>query len=254
MDFKSFGFSDPGKINKKNEDAFLCNNDEGLFLIADGMGGHASGETASKLAIQTINEFVIKSRAEEVKWPMTYRTDISLETNRILAGTYLANLSIREAGELDPSARGMGTTIAGAIIDGEELAIINVGDSRVYRIRDNNIKQITTDHSLAMEHVRNGIISERDVGQHPLRHILTRALGHLNTGSKIDFFISEIKQKDIYMICSDGLYNMVNDDRILKIIGSVQDNSLYKIGLSLVLEANLSGGMDNITVILINFK
>jgi serine/threonine protein phosphatase PrpC len=253
MNYKSFGFSDPGKANKKNEDSFLCNNEDGLFLVADGMGGHASGETASKLAIQTINEFVVKSRAEEVKWPIPYKKVLSPEMNRFTAGTFLANLRIKEAEELDPSTRGMGTTIAGALIDGENLAIINVGDSRVYRVRDKIIRQITTDHSLAREHARNGIISEHEAKQYPLRHILTRALGHINNSSKIDTFISEIKQKDLYMICSDGLYNMVGDDKILKIIGSVQDNSLYKIGLSLVLEANLSGGMDNITVVLILF-
>lgn len=254
MDFKSFGFSDPGKINKKNEDSFLCNNDEGLFLVADGMGGHASGEAASKLAVNTINEFVVTSRANDIKWPATYRKDLSLETNRILAGTYLGHLKIKETSESDQSMKGMGTTIAGAIIDGDNLAIINVGDSRLYRIRNRAIKQLTTDHSLAMEHARSGIISEDEAGEHPLRHILTRALGHINASSKIDTFKSEIMQKDLYLICSDGLYNMVNENKILKIIESVQDRSLYKIGLSLVLEANLAGGMDNITVVLISFE
>jgi len=253
MNYKSFGFSDPGKTNKKNEDSFLCNNEEGLFLVADGMGGHASGETASKLAVETINEFIIKSRVENIKWPISHKADLSLEMNRLIAGTYLANLRIKEAEELDPSMKGMGTTISGALIDGENLAIINVGDSRIYRIRNKIIEQVTADHSLAMEHARSGLISKHEAKQHPLKHILTRALGHINAGSKIDTFISELKQKDLYMICTDGLYNMVGDDKILKIIDSVQDNSLYKIGLSLVLEANLSGGMDNITVVLIYF-
>ena len=253
MNFKSFGFSDPGKINKNNEDNFLCNNDEGLFLVADGMGGHASGEAASRLAVQTLNEFVIASRANEIKWPIAYRKDLSLESNRLLAGTYLGHLKIKEAGESDHSMKGMGTTISGAIIDGDDLAIINVGDSRLYRIRDGNIKQLTTDHSLAMEHAKSGIISREEAGEHPLRHILTRALGHINASSKIDIFRSEIMQKDLYMICSDGLYNMVNDKKMLRMIDSVQDKSLYKIGLSLVLEANLAGGMDNITVVLLSF-
>ena len=253
MDFKSFGFSDPGKINKNNEDIFLCNNNEGLFLVADGMGGHASGETASKIAVETINEFVIASRANDTAWPISYRKDLSKEANRLLAGVYLGNLGIKEAGEKDPSMKGMGTTISGAIIDGENLAAINVGDSRLYRIRDKVIKQVTIDHSLAMEHARNGIISEEEVGEHPLRHILTRALGHINASSKIDIFKSEIIKNDMYLICSDGLYNMVKEDKMLKIIESVQDKSLYKIGLSLVLEANLAGGTDNITVVLLFF-
>jgi serine/threonine protein phosphatase PrpC len=254
MNYKSFGFSDPGKINKNNEDSFLCNNDESLFLVADGMGGHASGEKASKLAIQTINEFVVKSRTEEMKWPVPFKTAHSLEMNRLMAGAFLANLRIKETGESDSASKGMGTTISGVLIDGENLAVINVGDSRVYRVRDKIIQQITRDHSLVMEHARNGIISKHEVGQHPLRHILTRALGHINTELKIDTFVSDINHKDLYLLCTDGLFNMIDDGKILKIIESVQDNSLYKIGLSLVLEANLSGGMDNITVVLIQFK
>jgi protein phosphatase len=253
MDFKSFGFSDPGKINKNNEDSFLCNNDEGLFLVADGMGGHASGEAASSLAVKTVNEFITTSRVNKIQWPVPSRENLSLETNRLLAGTYLGHLRIKEAGRSDPSMKGMGTTISGAVIDGENLAVVNVGDSRLYRIRGKEIKQITTDHSLAMEHAKSGIISEEEAGEHPLRHILTRALGHINSSSKIDIFKSEILRKDMFLICSDGLYNMINDDKILKIIESVQDKSLYKIGLSLVLEANLAGGMDNITVVLVSF-
>lgn len=253
MDFKSFGFSDPGKISKSNEDSFLCNNDEGLFLVADGMGGHSSGETASKVALESINEFVITSRADEIKWPIPYRKNLSLEANRLLAGTYLGNLKIKETGGSDASMKGMGTTISGAIIDGDDLAIVNVGDSRLYRIRDKEIKQLTIDHNLAMEHAKNGIISEEEIDVHPLKHILTRALGHINASSKIDVFNSDIKPKDLYMICSDGLYNMINNDKILKIIESVKDESLYKIGLSLVLEANLAGGTDNITVVLLSF-
>jgi len=254
MDLKSFGFSDPGKTNKNNEDNFLCNNDERLFLVADGMGGHASGEIASKLAIESINEFVITSRANGAKWPIKYRKNFSLEQNRLLAGVYLSHLRIKQVGESDPSMGGMGTTITGAIVDGESLAVVNVGDSRVYRVRDKVLTQITVDHSLVMEQAKNGIISEEEAEGHPYRHILTRALGHIQSSSKIDVFSSEILQKDLYLICSDGLYTMIDNDIILKIIESVHDKSLYKIGLSLVLEANLAGGLDNITVVLLSFS
>jgi serine/threonine protein phosphatase PrpC len=254
MDFKSFGFSDPGKINKNNEDNFICNNDEGLFLVADGMGGHASGETASKMTVETVNEFVIASRANEITWPIKPRKDLSQEANRLLAGVYLSHLRIKKSGDADPSMKGMGTTVSGAIIDGDNLAVVNLGDSRLYRIRDGGIQQLTTDHNLAMEHMKNGIISESEIDHHPFRHVLTRALGHINSSSKIDIFNSEILKNDMYLICSDGLYNMLDDKKILKIIGAVQDKSLYKIGLSLVLEANLAGGIDNITVVLLTFQ
>ena len=253
MQFNSFGFSDPGKIRDHNEDSFLCNDDEKLFLLADGMGGHASGETASKLAVDSIEKFVISSREREIKWPIKYRKDLSLEQNRLLAGTFLGNLRIKEIAKKNPSMKGMGTTLIGGIIEGDDLAVVNVGDSRLYRIRDGEIKQLTKDHTLVGEQKRNGILTEEEARQHPQKHILTSALGHLKDVERIDIFVTGIQPKDLYLICSDGLYNMLDNSNILEIVNSIQDRSLYKMGLSLVLQANLAGGLDNITVVLLDF-
>jgi protein phosphatase len=254
MEFKSFGFSDPGKVRNNNEDSFLCNENEGLFLVADGMGGHASGETASKLAIDSVERFVIDSRTKKsIEWPVKYNEDLCQEQNRLLAATFTGNLKIQEAGSRNPSMEGMGTTLTGCLVDSENLVIVNVGDSRLYRIRDGEINQITRDQSLIGEWERRGELTREEALRHPKKHVLTGALGHLNSSSDIDVFKRETASKDLYLICSDGLYNMIEDEKILSIISSIKDKSLYKIGLSLALNANLSGGRDNITVVLLYF-
>jgi len=253
MKFKSFGFSDTGRIRKHNEDSYLCNEKERLFLVADGMGGQASGEAASKLAIDCVEDFVVRSRADDFKWPIEYHKDVSLEQNRLLAAAIFGDLKIQETAGLNPSMKGMGTTLIGGTIEENNLAVLNVGDSRLYRIRDGKIKQITEDHSLVSEQERNGMITREEARQHPLRHVLTSALGHIKDQSKIDIFLTKIMENDLYLICTDGLYNMLDDSELLSIINSIEDRSLYKIGLSLALKANLAGGLDNITVVLLSF-
>ncbi len=253
MQFKSFGFSDPGRARDHNEDSYLCNDEERLFLVADGMGGHASGETASQLAVSSVEDFVVRSRSEDIEWPIKYNEDLSSEQNRLLAAVTLANRHILERANQDDSMKGMGTTLSGVTIEEEYLAIVNVGDSRLYRVRNEEFKQITQDHSLVGEQERKGLLTKEEARQHPKKHILTSALGDLKQKPKIDVSRTKIIEKDLYLLCSDGLYNMLEDGEILTIIKSIGDGSLYKIGLSLVLKANLAGGLDNITVVLLSF-
>jgi serine/threonine protein phosphatase PrpC len=253
MEFKSFGFSDVGRSRNHNEDSYLCNPKEKLFLVADGMGGHASGETASQLAIRHIEEFVIRSRSRDVQWPKKERKDLTLEQHRLLAAVTFANNRIMEAANQSPELKGMGTTVVGVLIEGDRLAVVNVGDSRLYRVRDKHIEQMTTDHSLVGERVRRGEITWEEARKDSMKHILTRALG-VREKPKMDLSLLEIMPKDLYLICTDGLYQMLEDQKVLSIIDSIEDKSLYKIGLSLVLQANLAGGSDNITVVLLSFE
>ncbi len=252
MEFKSFGFSDIGKTHEHNEDSYVQNDNERLFLVADGMGGHVSGERASQLAVKSVEQFVIQSRSDSIDWPIKYRKDLTTEQNRLLAATRLANRRILEEANNNPSMKGMGTTLVGAIIEDNQLAVVNVGDSRLYRIRDGGIKQITKDHTLVAEQQRAGRLTVEEARRHPQRHILTSALG-ISERPRIDLFRARLRSKDLYLICSDGLNDMLDDDKILDLIHSIPDKSLYKIGLSLVLQANLEGGFDNITVILLAF-
>ena len=252
MEFKSFGFSDVGKTHEQNEDSYLRNDKEGLFVVADGMGGHVSGEMASHLAVQSVEEFVTRSRSETVDFSGEYRRDLSTEQNRLLAATRVANRKIREEADRNPTRRGMGTTLIGVILEDKHLAVVNVGDSRLYQMRDGTLKQVTHDHTMVAEQQRLGRLTKDEARKHPQRHILTSALG-ISESPKIDLYRTKLKPDDLYLICSDGLNDMLDDEEILKIIHSIKDKSLYKIGLSLVLQANLAGGLDNVTVILLSF-
>jgi len=254
MQFTFFGTSDTGRHRKHNEDWYLCNPKERLFLVADGIGGQASGEIASKEAIKSIEEFVIRSRSEDLTWPMSYRQGLSLEQNRLLAATTLANHRIHGLANQNPAMKGMGTTLVGFIIEGDRLALVNVGDSRLYRIRDGQIEQLTQDHSLVAEQERMGLLSKEEACRHPQKHILTSALGSGPIENiRIDISLVEILEKDLYLICSDGLNDMIGDKEILTTANVFENKSLKKIGLSLIQQANLAGGRDNITVILLSF-
>lgn len=252
MAIKSFGFSDVGRSRHQNEDSYLCNEKEGLFLVADGMGGHASGEEASRLAVQSVEKFVTRSRVDKIHWPVKSRKGLTQEQSRLLAGTFFANHRILERGKEDPAREGMATTLVGALIEKDHLAVVNVGDSRLYRIREGEIAQLSHDHSYVGEQERKGVLTENEARRHPQRHILTSALG-INAKPKTHVFLADVLPQDLFLLSSDGLHTMLDKGDMLKIITDIEDKSLYKIGLSLVLKANLAGGTDNITVVLLSF-
>lgn len=253
MELQSFGFSDIGKRRNHNEDSYLCNDKERLYLVADGMGGHASGETASRIAINCIEEFVVHSRSEPVSWPVKAQKGLTAEQNRLYAGTFLANARILEATNDHPETNGMGTTLTGILVEENHLAVVNVGDSRLYRIRGGELTQVTLDHTYVGEMVRRGKLTAEEARKHPQRHILTNALG-IQKNIQIDAFRADITGGDLFLICSDGLYDMLEDSWIEEMVHADMETTLFKVGLSLVLEANLAGGLDNITVVLLFFK
>jgi PPM family protein phosphatase len=255
MQFTYYGTSDRGLSRSKNEDCYLCNPEQKLFLVADGIGGHSGGEIASQMAISNIEEFVIRSRSEDLTWPIPYRKELSLEQNRLLAAATVANQKIRGLASQNPSIEGMGTTLVGITIEGNLLAVINIGDSRLYSIRDNHIEQITKDHTVAGVMERMGLLTKEEASYNPQKHILTSALGiEPFANIKVDIFPTEIRAKDLFLLCSDGLYDMLDDAEILEAIRPVRAESLKKAGISLIERANLAGGKDNSTVILLFFK
>jgi protein phosphatase len=253
MKFTSFGFSEIGKSHVQNEDRYFRDEKEGLFLVADGMGGHVSGETASQLAIDGISDFVIRSGSQEVQWPTLPEKDLTPAQRRLLAAVTLANRRINALSSNPSVVKRMGTTLVGALLEGEHLAIVNVGDSRVYQIRAGQIAQITADHSLVGAQQKSGLISKEEARSHPQRNILTSALG-LAENPQMDAYRCDVSPGDLYLLCSDGLHTALSDEEILAIILSIPDRALFKIGLSLVLKANLAGGRDDTTVVLIAFS
>lgn len=253
MDFKVFGLSDKGKLRDNNQDSFLINEPEQLFLVADGLGGRNSGDIASKLAVKNFEAFVIESREEKTKWPIKKRSNLTIEENRLLAAAVFSNYKIISKGKKDPSLNGMGAALLGVKIDKDHLVVINVGDCRLYRIRDDTITQLTKDQTLVGEEERKGHITREEAEKHPKKHILSNALGHMESHSKMGLFQTDIQEKDLFLLCTDGLYGMIDDNNILSIINEIREKSLYQMGITLALKANLAGGFDNITIVLLSF-
>ncbi len=237
---RSFSVTDIGKKRKLNQDFVYVSetpvgNLPNLFVVADGMGGHNAGDYASKCTVETM---VREVRGCFEKNPV-----------RILGKAIrIANDQIRRKAKEDSSLFGMGSTVVAATCLGHYLQVANVGDSRLYIIND-EIRQITRDHSLVEEMVRLGSIDRAAARNHPDKNIITRAIGALDT-VEIDFFHEELKPGDIVLICSDGLTNMLEDEAIGNILR--ERLSLEERAVKLIEAANNNGGRDNIAVILID--
>ena len=253
MQVRSFGITDRGLIRGLNEDRFLKYDKEGLFLVADGMGGLAKGDVASTIAIETIKTFITKSRREDITWPIKYETQHSMEENRFLAAISLANWNIYNEMLRSPGNTPMGTTLVGLMVDGEKAVLANIGDSRAYRIRNRQLEQLTEDHSLVMEEVKKGHITPEQARHHPQKHVINRALGIFDS-PEADITSADIRSEDLYLLCSDGLSDMVPDEEILSLVRSHEQNPLKELGEALIDLANRRGGKDNITVLLVGFS
>jgi protein phosphatase len=239
--------TDVGMKRTHNEDYFSLIEQDQLFLVADGMGGHASGEVASKMAAETMQEFFTRSQDDDVTWPYKMDRQLSFVENRLVVGVKMANQRIYEAALKDLRLKGMGTTIVGGQIVGDKLYIAHVGDSRCYRIRDGKIQQMTRDHSLLEDYkdAKPGM-SEEEQRKFPHKNVITRALGMRDT-VQVDLHAQDIVPGDTYVFCSDGLSGMIDDDAILKIVLANPD---LEVSVSALVEAaNQAGGTDNVTVL-----
>ena len=237
---QAFSVTDIGKRRKLNQDYVFVSegtigNLPNLFVVADGMGGHNAGDYASKYTVEMIEEQI--------------RTSGQTDTQTILSDAIKrANSDIRGIASSDESLSGMGTTVVAATILDDVLQVANVGDSRLYIIRQNEIRQVTRDHSLVEEMVRMGGIDRLAARSHPDKNIITRAVGALDS-IEADFFREELKRGDMILLCSDGLTNMLEDEEIREIID--RETTLSEKGKQLVDAANENGGKDNISVILV---
>ncbi|MDY6861826.1 MAG: Stp1/IreP family PP2C-type Ser/Thr phosphatase [Thermodesulfobacteriota bacterium] len=245
------GKTDVGKKRKNNEDNFGYDEKINLFLLADGMGGHLSGEVASKIAIDTILKNVNSNLKKDNKIIGEYKKGISPEANKLASSIRLANQIIYEASQEKPEYRGMGTTLVSLFFLKKTVIPAYVGDSRIYLIRDGAIEQISEDHSLVQEQIKRGIISESEAETVDYKNIITRALG-VEPGVEVDTDEILISKGDIFLLCSDGLTDLVKNDEILNIINTYKD--LNVACNNLIDLANNYGGIDNITVILIRVE
>ena len=243
--------TDVGKKRKGNEDSLLVNADQHLFVVADGMGGHAAGEVASKVAVDAINEFILlTSGDEEITWPFGLDENISYDGNRLKTAIRFANRKVLEATRERSEYEGMATTVAAVLVDGASANVGHVGDSRVYLVRDGRIEQLTSDHSWVNEQIQSGVISPDQARSHPLRNVVTRALGG-KPDLQVDMQVHKIETGDMLLLCSDGLTTMITDDDISRVVAEASD--VDKAARALVAAANARGGEDNITVLLLRF-
>ena len=237
---QSFSRTDIGRKRQLNQDYVFASNEEvgklgNLFIVADGMGGHNAGDFASKYTVETV--------VREIKG--------SVETKpfRIIGkAVRIANELVRERAKEDINLYGMGTTIVIASIENHQLQIANVGDSRLYVIND-QIRQITRDHSLVEEMVRMGGMAPETARNHPDKNIITRAVGARDS-VEVDFFTEDLVKGDIVLMCSDGLTNMLSDEEIRQIVTA--EGTLSQKADALIAKANENGGKDNIAVVLID--
>jgi protein phosphatase len=242
--------TDVGMKRTHNEDYFSLIEDEQLFLVADGMGGHASGEVASKMAAETIGEFYQRTREDEdATWPYKMDRSLSYVENRLVCAVKLANLRIFETSCRDIRYKGMGTTIVSTMVSGDKAYVGHVGDSRVYRIRGGAIQQITRDHSLLEDYKEaKPDMTEEEERNFPHKNVITRALGMRET-VQVDIKAHQIQSGDLFILCSDGLSGMVPDEQILYIASNAK--SLERAVAELVDAANRAGGTDNVTTLLL---
>jgi len=247
LTFSSAVLSHPGLRREANEDAACARQDLGLFLVADGMGGHAAGEVASRIAAQVIETFIHDTREADINttWPFPYDPALSLDGNRLTAAFRLANRRISAAMADDEALRGMATTAAAVLAAKGKPVVAHVGDSRAYLWRDGELKQLTQDHSWVNEQVRAGVLTETDARHHPWRHVVTRAL---SGGDDPDVEVMEldVKPGDRILLCSDGLSGVVPPDGMAGILS--RGASLDQTCQDLIDAANDAGGPDNITV------
>jgi serine/threonine protein phosphatase PrpC len=248
VEVKTAGLTHVGRQRQHNEDSFLVEDTARLFLVADGMGGHAAGEIASRIAVDSISEFILHTKEDDGTWPHAYDEQFKRSTNRLMAAVRMANTRVLEAMRKDARLRGMGTTVVAAIADGDVMSFAHVGDSRAYLIRDNALTRITNDHSWVFEQVQAGMLTEAEAEKHPLRNVITRALGG---ALQVNPDASEIQAKpgDMFLLCSDGLTGMVPEDEILRIVTENADPVVAC--QKLIDDANERGGLDNITAILV---
>ena len=243
--------TDPGLRRSSNEDSYCMRPDLGLFMVADGMGGHVAGEVASRIAVDTIQTFISETAGADRHrtWPFAYEMSLSAEANRLKAAFRLANRQIASAMADSSDLRGMATTASAVLTSDRSACVAHVGDSRVYVLRNADLVQLTNDHSWVEEQVRAGAMTPSAARQHPWRNVVTRALAG-GDDPEIDVKDISPERGERFLLCSDGLFAVVTNDQIAGILGDRAAN-LQDICDRLIAAANAGGGPDNITTLVI---
>lgn len=247
------GLTDTGLLREHNEDSLLILPEYRVCAVADGMGGHRSGDVASQLAVSTLSDFFSITVGRDATWPFPVDPNLTEEENYLVTGLRLANRRIFDRSLRTVADFGMGTTIVGAMfnVTNQRVTVGHVGDSRCYRIRDGAILQLTRDHSLISDAAHMAPwMTEEEIRQLP-PNVITRALG-IREEVLVDILTDDTREGDIYLLCSDGLSGMLTDEELLSIV--TQAPSLEDGCRELIQRANDAGGVDNITAVLVRIE
>jgi protein phosphatase len=228
--------SDIGLHRKRNEDTFLVDEDKCIFVVCDGMGGHKGGDVASRLAVEIIKETFIFSVAEEI-------------IPALQSAAEMANRIIWEKGKSDDSLNEMGTTLTAAVIFDGSLIVAHVGDSSLYLFRENQLKKVTCDHTLAEQMLSDGLLKKEDMRSNVYNHVLTRAVG-VESQVEIDIYQEEIHTGDWVLMCTDGLTDLIEDEYIDELLRGADDPKI--VAQELLNMALHKGGYDNVTIVLVS--
>lgn len=240
------GLTDIGYSRDHNEDAIAWDEDRNLALLADGMGGHLAGDVASQLCLDTLLEYL--QPALDKPLSLKPNKGVTKQATLMRRAVNHANKAVFEAASANPEYQGMGTTVAALLFYDKRLVVAHVGDSRVYRLRNGSLEPITRDHSLVREMLDHGVISPEEAVDNPYSHVITKAVGvQENVVAEVQEY--PVREGDIYLLCSDGLTDMVDDNDIEAILIEA-DGDMDSAARALVDRANEHGGRDNISVVL----
>ncbi len=241
------GKTDVGRVRDHNEDNLLLPTELPLAVVSDGMGGHACGEVASKIAVESVEEHYVRTNEESSPtWPLRL-PQWQIERDRMTTAIKLANMKIWGTSQADADKRGMGCTIEALFFSQGRFYIGHVGDSRVYRIRAAQISQLTEDHSLFNDYRRMREMAGEDEANFPHKNVVVRALG-MTEHVYVDVIVDDYQANDVYVVCTDGLSGMISDRQIQDVVGTTEN--LDNASNTLVKLANEAGGKDNITAVL----
>jgi serine/threonine protein phosphatase PrpC len=248
--FAHVELTDVGKVRDHNEDAIAAQPDVGLWVLADGMGGYNAGEVASGIAVKTIVDLVADACRREKRNDIEPESGFMRQTIALRDAVMRANKIINQTAQSQPQCEGMGTTLVACLFYDNRASIAHVGDSRLYRMRDNKFEQITMDHSLLQELVDRGFYSPEEAQRSTNRNYVTRALG-VEASVDVEVQEVEVRKGDYFLLCSDGLPDMVEDEDIHLTI-STFDKDVNTIGEQLIKLTNDNGGRDNVSVVLVH--
>ena len=241
--------TDPGRVRSHNEDCVETRPEVGVVVLADGMGGYNAGEVASGMATSLIATGLTEAWSEKNLSKLSREESIALSQQLILEQVAKANSAIFEASQKDPQCAGMGTTLVACLFYDDFLTVAHIGDSRLYRMRNDALEQVTRDHSLLQEQIDSGLISKEDARMSHNKNLVTKALG-IDPAVEPEVHVYETQPEDVFLLCSDGLNDMIEDEEIQMTLIALRSN-LDLTAQQLIQAANDNGGRDNVSVILV---